>query len=40
MKRFFAKLSPLPNKLFRKVLHARFIRRMRIDKPGIINLEL
>lgn len=40
MKRFFAKLSLVPNKLFRKILHTLFIWRLRIEKPGIIHLGI
>jgi hypothetical protein len=40
MKRFFAKLSIIPNKLFRKILHTLFIWRLRIEKPNVIVLGI
>jgi hypothetical protein len=40
MKRFFAKLSIVPDKLYRVILHRLFIWRLRIDKPGIIILGI
>jgi hypothetical protein len=40
MKRFFAKLSIIPNKLFRKILHTLFIWRLQIEKPKIIILGI
>lgn len=38
IKRFFAKLSILPNNAYRKVLHKLFIWRLKIEKPAIIEL--
>jgi hypothetical protein len=40
MKRFFAKLSIVPDKLYRVILHRLFIWRLRIDKPRIIILGI
>lgn len=40
MKRFFAKLSILPNAVFRKILHELFIWRLKIEKPKIIFLGI
>ena len=40
MKRFFAKLSIVPNKLYRMILHRLFIWRLRIEKPRIIILGI
>lgn len=38
IKRFFSKLSILPNNAYRKILHQLFIWRLKIDKPSIIEL--
>lgn len=40
IKRFFAKLSILPNDVYRKVLHQLFIWRLKIEKPSIIELGI
>jgi hypothetical protein len=40
MKRFFAKLSIVPNKLYRVILHQLFIWRLLIEKPRIIILGI
>ena len=40
MKRFFTKLSIVPDKLYRLILHRLFIWRLRIDKPDIIILGI
>ncbi|MBW6481154.1 MAG: IS1380 family transposase [Bacteroidales bacterium] len=40
IKRFFSKLSIIPNKLFRKILHELFIWRLRIEKPQILILGI
>ena len=40
MKRFFAKLSIVPNKLYRMILHRLFIWRLLIEKPKIIILGI
>ena len=40
MKRFFAKLSIVPNQLYRLILHRLFIWRLRIEKPRIIILGI
>lgn len=38
IKRFFAKLSVLPNDAYRKILHQLFIWRLKIEKPSIVEL--
>lgn len=38
IKRFFGKLSILPNNAYRKILHQLFIWRLKIEKPTIIEL--
>ena len=40
IKRFFAKLSPVTNFFFNKVLHALFVWRLKLDKPRIIVLGI
>jgi hypothetical protein len=40
MKRFFAKLSIIPNKLFRYILHELFVWRLKIEKPKVIILGI
>lgn len=40
IKRFFSKLSIIPNKLFRTILHELFIWRLRIEKPQILILGI
>jgi hypothetical protein len=40
MKRFFAKLSIIPNKLFRYILHKLFVWRLKIEKPKVIILGI
>ena len=40
MKRFFTKLSIVPNKLYRMILHELFIWRLKIEKPRIIILGI
>lgn len=40
IKRFFLKLSILPNKLYRKILHELFIWRLTLEKPGVIILGI
>ena len=40
MKRFFAKLSIVPNKVYQMILHRLFIWRLRIEKPRIIILGI
>lgn len=40
MKRFFTKLSIVPDKLYRLILHRLFIWRLHIDKPRIIILGI
>jgi hypothetical protein len=40
IKRFFSKLSVIPNKLYRKILHELFIWRLQIEKPAIIILGI
>jgi hypothetical protein len=40
MKRFFSKLSIIPNKLFRRILHELFIWRLKIEKPNKIFLGI
>ena len=40
MKRFFVKLSIIPNKVYQMILHRLFIWRLRIEKPRIIILGI
>jgi hypothetical protein len=40
MKRFFSKLSIIPNKLYRHILRELFIWRLRIEKPIVIKLGI
>jgi hypothetical protein len=40
MKRFFSKLSIIPNKLYRKILHELFIWRLKIETPTVITLGI
>lgn len=40
IKRFFSKLSIVPNKVYRMILHRLFIWRLRIEKPRIIILGI
>jgi hypothetical protein len=40
IKRYFSKLSVIPNKLYRKVLHELFIWRLQIEKPAVIILGI
>jgi hypothetical protein len=40
MKRFFSKLSIIPNKLYRHILRELFIWRLRIEKPTVIKLGI
>lgn len=40
IKRFFSKLSILPNKLYRRILHELFIWRLTIEKPRVIILGI
>jgi len=40
MKRFFLKLSIIPSKLYRKVLHELFVWRLHIEKPRILILGI
>jgi hypothetical protein len=40
IKRFFSKLSIIPNNLYRRILHQLFIWRLRIEKPNVIILGI
>ena len=40
MKRFFARLSIVPNKVYRMILHRLFIWRLRIENPRIMILGI
>ncbi len=40
MKRFFSKLSIIPNRLYRRILHEHFIWRLKIENPSVIILDI
>jgi hypothetical protein len=40
MKRFFKSFSWISGGMFRKILRKRFIWRLRIEKPGVIDLTI
>lgn len=40
MKRFFSKLGVVKNGIYRKILHRLFIWRLKLEKPGIIILDI